>query len=54
MHIFFEYHGRLYVARRFRVTAIPTTYVIDREGNLFKKYVGQGKKKYSRTISNDW
>lgn len=32
------------VARRFRVTAIPTAYVIDREGNLFKKYVGAREK----------
>lgn len=39
------------VARRFRVTAIPTTYIIDREGNLFKKYVGaRGKDVFKNDI----
>jgi len=32
------------VARSFNVTAIPTTYIIDREGNLFKKYIGAREK----------
>ncbi len=32
------------VARKYGVSAIPTTYVIDREGNLFKKYVGSREK----------
>jgi peroxiredoxin len=32
------------VARRFGVTAIPTTYIIDREGNFFKKYIGAREK----------
>lgn len=32
------------VARRFGVIAIPTTYIIDRDGNLVKKYVGAREK----------
>jgi len=38
------------VTRRFGVTAIPTTYIIDREGNLFKKYIGAREKE---TFKND-
>lgn len=38
------------VAERFGVTAIPTTYIIDREGNLFKKYIGAREKE---TFKND-
>lgn len=38
------------VARSFNVIAIPTTYIIDREGNLFKKYIGAREKE---TFKND-
>jgi len=38
------------VARKFGVTAIPTTYIIDRDRNLFKKYIGVREK---RVFQND-
>ncbi|PIP12132.1 MAG: redoxin [bacterium (Candidatus Stahlbacteria) CG08_land_8_20_14_0_20_40_26] len=39
------------VARKFGVTAIPTTYIIDRDGNFVKKYVGaRGKEVFKSDI----
>lgn len=53
---FYKEHGINYpvlmddgeVAKRFGVTAIPTTYIIDREGTLVKKYVGPREKEVFR------
>lgn len=43
--------GNNALANKFGVQAIPTTYIIDREGNLFKKYIGvRGKEVFKNDI----